>query len=97
MIYTLYKHPFQDDTLAIVRYCHHKGIICLPIICVERNHGISEDLLPAIKDHDTDTWYYGTNEVIRFYQLRTGLDDILHRALKFQKTHPDYVVHHNPI
>lgn len=95
MLYTLYKHGIQDDTLALVHYCHHKGILCLPINCVERNHGIPDSSLPAIYDHETETWYYGINQVIGFYKKHTGLHDIMHRALKFAERHPDYSTH-NP-
>lgn len=94
MVYTLYKHPIQDDTLAIVRYIDHKKYMGVPIICVERNHGIEDNALPAIHDHDTDVWYYGIDNVVSFYQKMTGLKDILHRAMKFHKRHPDYVIHH---
>ena len=38
MTYTLYKNPIQFDTLSIVQYLYANNIVCLPDICIERNH-----------------------------------------------------------
>lgn len=80
--YTLYKHP--------VRYCHHKGFHLKPINCIERNHGISEENLPAILDHETNTMYYGHKACVRFFQEHTGIRDLWHHAKAFHQRHPDY-------
>lgn len=93
--YILYKHPIQDDTQAIVRYCHHKGYLIMPCVIYERHMDIEEEQLPAIYDADNHLWYYGINDVVKFYRLNTGLGkDLLERALAFSKRHPNYQIHH---
>jgi hypothetical protein len=95
--YEIYRHPIEDDTLALVRYCHHKGFLLLPSVTYERNVALSEDMLPAIFDHGTDRWYYGIGEVAQFYAILTGITNILERARAFSKRHPDYHLHdHDP-
>ena len=91
--YELYRHPIEDDTLALVRYCHHKGFRMMPSVTYERNTHLSDENLPAI--HVSDTWYYGISGVLDYFSRCTGLHrgDLLERALAFHKRHPDYHIH----
>jgi len=93
--YELYRHPIQDDTLALVRYCHHKGFRMMPSVTYERNTYLSDENLPAIHDCVTNTWYYGIAGVLDYYSQYTGLHraDLLERAVAFHDRHPDYHIH----
>lgn len=92
-MYELYKHPFQDDTLALVRFCHHKGHNLLPSVIYERNIGLDEDQLPALHDADTGIWYYGIKAITKYFACMTGIHDLHNRALAFAQRHPDYHIH----
>lgn len=92
-VYTLYKHPVQNDTLAIVQYCHSKGINVIPVNCIERNHNLPEEELPAVFDHTSNTLFKGLSHVVGFYESLTGIPDILKHALKFKSHHPEYRIH----
>lgn len=92
-MYELYKHPIQDDTLALVRFCHHKGYKLLPSVIYERNITLNEDQLPALYDADTGVWYYGIKSIIKYFTSQTGIHNLYHRAMAFMERHPDYKVH----
>lgn len=93
--YELYRHPIQDDTLALVRYCFHKGHRIMPSVTYERNTFLDDENLPAV--HSNGIWYCGINQVVQFYAEQCGLPayDLLERALAFAERHPDFHIHNS--
>lgn len=90
--YTLYKHPIQTDTLAIVQYLYHNGIFMLPTVIIEKNHP-RNITLPAIYDHYRNELFEGIDECAKFYEGYTGLCGLLDAALAFKASNPDYRIH----
>lgn len=88
-MYTLYKNPIQMETLAIVQYLYHNNIFILPTVIVERNHpdGI---ILPAIYDHKLNTLYEGIDECVKYYEIRSGISNLLENAQMFKEQNPQF-------
>lgn len=96
--YILYKHPFQLDTLALVRYCYSLEFDVAPHMCVERNHQITA--LPSIYDLDQQKWYYGLSQVVEkiplfeYFETLTGITNLLEKAMEFKQW--NFFKKHNP-
>jgi hypothetical protein len=91
MKYILYKHPIQKDTLAIVQYLHARGILLLPLVCIERNHPDWVTELPSIETEHSR--YKGLKECIEFYEQQSGICGILALAKEFKEQKPEYCIH----
>jgi len=83
-MYILYKNPIQLSTLHIVQYCHYNNIHIKPKYCIERNHPKEVKELPTIFDINENKYYSGLDEVIEYYQSKTG------KSNEFKKQNPDY-------
>jgi len=91
MNYILYKNPIELDTLYIVQYLYSRGINVRPRCCIERNWADeTEGKLPSIHDNDNDLWYLGLENVAKYYEKVTGINDILNLAHQFKKENPNY-------
>ena len=86
--YTLFKNPVQLDTLAIVQYAKACGKDVTPMLTIERNHPLSITALPAIQCGSEQ--YVGIDECVRFYEIHTGIDDILQKALIWKDVNPHF-------
>lgn len=86
--YILYKLPIQVDTLALVQYCFSLGYDLRPQICIERNHQITT--LPSIYDLDQQQWFYGLDQIVKYFETHTAISSLLDKALNFKKQNPDY-------
>ena len=90
MTYTLFKHPVQPDTLALVRFLASIGIRLLPIMCIERNHppwAIAN--LPCIED-SSGRRYVGYTECVLFMEKVSGVQDLHEKAQLFVLANPTY-------
>jgi len=90
--YTLYKNPIQLDTLAIVRYIYYTGINLQPTTCIERNYPESITEIPSILDHDINQIHTGLSNVIKYYEDKTGITNLLEKSLKFAEENPDFKI-----
>jgi hypothetical protein len=95
--YTLFKNPIQMDTLAMVQYLHYKGIDLIPEMTIESNwsvmdHRISQ--IPSISTEDRNV-YLGINEIIKFYEEKSCIKNLLEKSLKFKEENPDYRINDN--
>lgn len=91
IVYDLYKEPIQLEILAIVKYLYANKIVLVPKRIIERNHTLlntSITTLPTIVCGDDI--YSGIHEVIRFYEEKSGIQDLLNKALEFKLSNPDY-------
>ncbi len=91
--YILYKHPEQYDTLAIVQYLHYIGKSNEPDTCIERLPPSLNIPLPSIYDMRNHKWWYGIENVIKFYENYSNIDNILEKAQEFKKNNPNYTIH----
>ena len=89
-MYILYKNPIQLDTLYIVQYLHHKNIMFLPSIIIERNYPPFVTELPTI--NYKNKIYKGLEEVILLYENISGIDKILEKAIEFKNQNPKYTI-----
>lgn len=88
--YTIYKHPIEMDTLAIVKYLYSMDKPMLPTVIVERAwpEGLE---LPAIYDHRSNLLYEGIDKCAEFYELTAGEPaGLLDRARNFMNSYPGY-------
>jgi hypothetical protein len=90
MGYILYKHPIQYDTLNMVQYLYNINVDIQPIYCIERNHGIT--ILPTIYDVSENKYYYGIEEVVRYYEINSKIGDLLKKSMEFKKKNPSYKI-----
>ena len=90
MKYDLYKHPLPVETLGIVQYLSSVGVDARPTTTVERNHAPEATTLPTIRDRTDGTWYVGLAECVRFYELRSGIVDVVARAKAFKIRSPSF-------
>ena len=89
-MYDLYKLPIQLETLNIVQYLYSLGIDTRPCKIIERNHHSNACVLPTIHDHLTNKWYIGLPECIRYYESKSGINELYSKAIEFKKTLPVY-------
>jgi hypothetical protein len=91
MSYILYKNALQLDTLKIVRYLHFNGKSNLPKYVIERSHPEWVTELPSLIEYD-GTKHIGKSEVIKYYENKSGIDDILNKANLFSVSNPNYTI-----
>ena len=90
--YILYKNPEQYDTLAIVQYLNHIERPNEPSTCIERGAPPGTQM-PSILDQWTGQWYLGLANVVRYYEERSGITNLLNIAEQFKRDQPDYTIH----
>ena len=84
MEYDLFKEPIQVETLHIVQYLYSMGIDARPLCIFERNHAAEATELPTIHARETDEWFVGLDECVRFYSRLSGIEDVVVRAAEFK-------------
>jgi hypothetical protein len=89
-MYTLYKRPIQLETLHIVQYLHACCIPLLPDTIFERGHPLCITELPAI--YCENQWYMGLNQVLFFYETKSGIKNLLEKAEEWKKKNPRYTI-----
>lgn len=89
-MYILYKNPIQLETLYIVQYLHYNKINLLPQSIIERNHPQFISQLPSIVHNNK--LYSGLDEVVKFYEDYSGINNLLEKANKFKKQNPKYAI-----
>jgi hypothetical protein len=90
-MYILYKNPIQLDTLAIVRFIHFSGKPVIPRYCVEINHPKWVVNLPSIEEYNGNR-HVGINEVVKYYESKTGITDLLKKSEEFSNKFPLYTI-----
>lgn len=92
--YILLKNPMQLDTLAIVQFLHSRGdTMCQPVACVERNHPDWATELPAIEICEIGERFVGIKACVEFYEMHSGIPDLLAQALAFKRENARYRIH----
>ena len=91
--YVLYKEPVSLDTLEIVQYIHTNGITILPKYIIERNHGTGIPTLPTIVCDNKV--YAGLQEVVKFYEMKSGISNLLTKAKSWKEKNPNYRINDN--
>ena len=94
--YDLFKLPIQLDTLCIVQYLYSIGIDARPKAIIERNHAPEATTLPTIRDRTDGAWYVGLAECVRFYEARSGIDNIVAQAAMFKGRAPSFRIAERP-
>ncbi len=89
-MYILYKNPIQLDTLYIVQYLFYLDIILIPHRCIERNHPSEVTRLPSIYSYEDNQWYIGLDECLKFYEMKSKINNILWEANNFKEENPEY-------
>ncbi len=92
MSYVLYKNPIQHNTLHIVQYLHSIGKSNEPQHCIERNYPEWAINLPAIKELNGTT-HIGFENVVKYYEQKSGVKDLLEKVNIFKIENPNYTIH----
>lgn len=90
-MYILHKNPIQLDTLAIVRFLQFSGKPCIPKYCIEINHPSWVTSLPSIEEYNGKR-HIGMNEVVKYYESKTGINDLFKKSEEFSKKFPLYTI-----
>ncbi len=90
--YTLYKEPGECDLFSVIRYLYYIDHPLLPTVIIERGHPYGMEL-PAIYDHNANILHSGLNECVGFYEERTGVPNLLDRAITFKSHNKDFHIY----